>query len=141
MINSRSLEDLIPEVKVKAKALIEAAAKEGIALTVTSTYRDFAKQAELYSQGRVNKTLPVVTNSKAGESWHNWRRAFDVVPVKNGTAIWNDNGLWKRIGILGELQGLTWGGNFKNFPDRPHFQYTEGQNVKDLLAKYPNGLP
>ena len=133
MINSRSLDDLSPPVKQRAEAFIEAAKAKGIDLLVTSTYRDHESQTALYNQGR---TTPgkVVTNAKAGQSWHNHRCALDVVPLVNGKAIWNDNVVWMQIGEIGVACGLEWAGNWKTFKEFPHFQYTGGLTMAQLNA-------
>jgi len=131
MINSRSLDELIPPAKQRVLSFIEAAKSKGIDLLVTSTYRDKESQAALFAQGR---TLPgkVVTNARPGESYHNWRCAVDVVPLVNGKAIWNDNALWLKIGIIGESCGLEWAGRWTTFKEFPHFQYTGGLTIAQL---------
>jgi len=118
---SRDLEDLHPLVADKAKQLVELAAAEDIEILVTSTLRTFEEQAELFAIGR---TTPgnKVTNAKPGESWHNFGLAFDVVPLVNGKAIFNSP-FWNRIGKLGKQVGLFWGGDFKSFKDKPHFEF------------------
>ena len=133
MINSRSLDDLAPPAKQRAEAFIDAAKAKGIDLLVTSTYRDHESQTALYNQGR---TTPgkVVTNAKAGQSWHNHRCALDVVPLVNGKAIWNDNVVWMQIGEIGVACGLEWAGNWKTFKEFPHFQYTGGLTMAQLNA-------
>lgn len=131
MINSRDLNDLHPKVKQRAEAFIAGCKKAGIDVLVTSTYRDAASQNALYAQGR---TAPgkIVTNAKAGQSWHNWRCAFDFVPLVNGKAVWNDNALWARCGAIGESVGLEWAGRWKRFKEFPHMQYTGGLSLADL---------
>ena len=139
MINSRKLDDLLPQVRNRAKAFLDAAKAQGIDLLVTSTYRDFEQQDATYAQGR---TTPgsVVTCAKAGKSWHNWKRAFDVVPLVNGKPVWNDLVLWDRIGKIGEANGLEWAGRWVHFRELPHFQMTEGLSLDGLLAAHPKGL-
>ena len=131
MINSRSLDDLAPPAKQRALAFIAAASAKGIDLLVTSTYRDSESQDALYAQGR---TTPgnIVTRAKAGQSWHNWRCALDVVPLVNGKAIWDDQALWKQVGEIGKSCGLEWAGDWKTFKEYPHFQYTGGLTLAQL---------
>ena len=131
MINSRSLDDLAPPAKQLAEAFIAAAKAEGIDLLVTSTYRDSESQDALYAQGR---TTPgnIVTRAKAGQSWHNWRCALDVVPLVNGKAIWDDQALWKQVGEIGKSCGLEWAGDWVTFKEFPHFQYTGGLTLAQL---------
>lgn len=131
MINSRSLDDLIPPAKQRVLSFIEAAKAKGIDLLVTSTYRDSDSQNALYAQGR---TAPgkIVTNAKAGQSFHNYRCAVDVVPIVNGKAVWDDKILWQQIGVLGESCGLEWAGRWKTFKEMPHFQFTGGYTLAQL---------
>ena len=139
MQNSRSLNDLHPKVKAMAEKFIDSCKKEGIDILVTSTYRDAESQNELYAQGRT-KPGSKVTNAKAGQSWHNYRLAFDVVPLRNGKPVWNTSGsvdgkLWARIGVLGKLAGLQWAGDWTgSLKEMAHFQYTGGLTLADLQA-------
>ena len=118
---SRAIEDLYPEMQPKVLALIAACQAQGIDLLITSTVRTLAEQAALYAQGR---TTPgdIVTKARPGESFHNVRRAIDVVPLVGGKAIWTSM-FWEEIGRLGENQGFVWGGTFRTRKDKPHFEW------------------
>ena len=108
MINSRNLDDLLPQVASRVRAFIKAADEAGIDLLVTSTYRDNESQNALYAQGR---TAPgkIVTNAKAGQSFHNFGCAVDVVPIVAGKPRWDvKDEVWQKIGALGKAQGLEW---------------------------------
>ncbi|NTW53626.1 MAG: M15 family metallopeptidase [Chlorobaculum sp.] len=131
MINSRHIEELHPHVQLLANQMIEECKKAEIDLLITSTYRDFESQNALYAQGR---TTPgkIVTNAKGGQSYHNWRVAFDVVPIVNGKAMWNDSVLWQKIGAIGRSSGLEWAGDWKKFKEFPHFQFTGGLTLADF---------
>lgn len=137
MINSRSLDELLTVVQPRVEHFIALCDQEGIDLLVTSTYRDHESQQALYDQGRT-KPGKKVTNAKPGQSWHNWRCAVDVVPLRNGKPVWNTSGedakLWARIGELGEQAGLEWAGRWKTFKEMAHFQYTGGLTLADLQA-------
>ena len=132
VINSRKLEDLLPPVRERVERMIASCDAEGIDLLVTSTYRDNASQEALYAQGR---TAPgrIVTNARSGQSFHNYRCAVDVVPIRNGKAIWDSKDpVWQRIGALGKAAGLEWAGDWKRFKEFPHFQYTAGLTLAQL---------
>ena len=133
MINSRSLSDLNPKVAAMCSEFINRCKAQGIDVIITSTYRDAESQNALYAQGR---TLPgkKVTNAKAGQSFHNWRVAFDFVPVVNGKAMWNDNILFIKCGEIGEGVGLEWAGRWKRNNEMAHFQYTGGLSLADFHA-------
>jgi len=132
MINSRSLDDLLPLVRKRVEAFIKAAKDSGIDLLVTSTYRDDESQNALYAQGRTTAGK-IVTNAKAGESFHNYRCAVDVVPIINGKPVWDTKyQVWQTIGRLGKEAGLEWAGDWKRFKEYPHFQYTSGLTLAEL---------
>jgi peptidoglycan L-alanyl-D-glutamate endopeptidase CwlK len=139
LINSRDIEALYPAVKGKAKELIELCKKEKIDLIITSTFRDNESQNRLYAQGRTIKGKKV-TNARGGQSYHNYRVAFDVLPVVAGKAVWSSNKLWKKIGGLGMSIGLEWGGSWQSIHDLPHFQYTQGLTLADFQAGKAKGV-
>jgi len=135
---SRRIEDLLPPVQVRARALVKAAQDAGIDLLITSTYRSNEEQAALYAQGRTKPGL-IVTNARPGDSYHNWRCAFDVVPLKNGKPVWNTTGLdgdlWRKIGEMGEAVGLEWAGRWTGkLREMAHFQYTGGLTLAELQS-------
>lgn len=137
MINSRKLEDLLPIVKLKVDNFLTKCHENGIDLIVTSTYRDFESQTALYNQGRTTPGKKV-TNAKAGQSWHNYRCAVDVVPLRNGKPVWGTTGadweLWEAVGNIGKSVGLEWAGDWKSFKEYAHFQYTGGLTLADLQS-------
>ena len=136
MINSRSLDELVPPAKERVEEFLRLCALNHIDLLVTSTYRDNESQQALYDQGRT-KAGKVVTNAKAGDSWHNWRCAVDVVPLVNGKPNWDGSDpVWTKLGELGEQAGLEWAGRWRTFKELAHFQYTGGLTLTDLK----NGL-
>lgn len=131
MINSRKLEDLHPIVRLRCEQFIAECAKQGIHALITSTYRDNASQNALYAQGRTTKGA-IVTNAKAGQSFHNWRVAFDFVPIVNGKAQWNDLELFKQCGEIAESVDLEWAGRWKKFREYAHCQFTGGLSLLDF---------
>jgi peptidoglycan L-alanyl-D-glutamate endopeptidase CwlK len=134
MINSRSLDDLLPPVKERVEKFLNAAKAAGIDLLITSTYRDNASQNALYAQGRT-KPGKIVTNAKAGQSLHNYRCAVDVVPIVAGKPRWDvKEEVWQQVGALGKAAGLEWAGDWKRFKEYPHFQYTGGLTLAQLQS-------
>lgn len=136
MINSRKIEDLHPVVADKVRKFKSECERLGIDLLITSTFRDNKSQEELYAQGRT-KPGDVVTNAKPGQSFHNWKVAVDVVPLRNGKPVWGtttptDKELWERVGKIGESVGLEWAGRWKKFKETAHFQYTGGLTLHDF---------
>lgn len=133
MINSRDISQLHPTVAQKCLTFISKCGEQGIDVLITSTYRDAESQTALYAQGR---TAPgrIVTNAKAGDSYHNWRCAFDFVPIVHGKAAWDDTELFERCGVIAEGVGLEWAGRWKKFKELAHCQYTAGLTLADFKA-------
>ncbi len=134
---SRELTALHPLVATRARKFLSEVERAGITVLVTCTLRTLEEQAALYAQGR---TVPgrIVTNAKPGDSWHNWGRAFDIVPLRNGKPVWGTTGadldLWHRLGDIGEACGLEWAGRWRTFREFPHFQDTLGASLAALKA-------
>jgi peptidoglycan L-alanyl-D-glutamate endopeptidase CwlK len=132
MINSRSLDDLNPKVKKLAEQFIKACKDAGIDILIYSTYRDAESQNELYAQGRT-KPGRIVTNAKAGFSYHNWRCAFDFVPIVNGKARWDDSAAYAKCGAIAEDLGFEWAGRWSGkLKEVAHLQFTGGLSIFDF---------
>jgi len=130
---SRRIEDLHPKLQELANAFKDACEGQNFPVSIYFTLRTIEEQDALYAQGR---TTPgkIVTNAKGGESYHNYGLAFDAAPLNSDLSInWNDPTLYAKMGIIGQSVGLEWGGRFKTIVDRPHFQFTFGLSITDLL--------
>jgi peptidoglycan LD-endopeptidase CwlK len=131
----KKLAGVHPTLKTKAIELIKRAYTQGINVLITQGYRSIDEQNELYAQGRT-KPGKIVTNAKGGYSYHNFGLAFDIV-IQNadGSLCWSvADKRWKTVGAIGKSLGLEWGGDWRKFPDYPHFQLTFGLSLADLRA-------
>lgn len=111
---------LHPRVQPLARALVQQSAAQGIVIKVTSGTRSYEAQDALYEQGRSNPGR-IVTNARAGFSNHNFGVAFDVTIFNGHEPVW-ESPLYKVVGSIGRSLGLTWGGDWTNFEDEPHFE-------------------
>lgn len=133
---------LYPKVAKLRDTLKAIMAATGNPIVITDEYRSFEEQDRLYAQGR---TTPgnIVTNAKAGQSFHNYRVAFDIA-FSSAKGITYD-GPWEMVGNIGNALGLEWGGwatkespeteqiaGWPNLIDKPHFQYLGGYTLKDF---------
>jgi peptidoglycan LD-endopeptidase CwlK len=126
---SRKLEDLHPDIKLKAELLVLEAKKNGINVLVYCTFRSLVEQDAEYAKGRT-KPGKKVTYLRGGQSKHNFMienkpasKAFDCVPwnPKTRECFWNDKTKFQLLGQIGEKIGLIWGGRWK-MRDFPHFE-------------------
>lgn len=132
-MSSRSIVDLEPAVAERARDLVARAHDAGYRVVITQTRRSIDEQNRLFASGR---SVPgkVITNARGGYSWHNFGLAFDVAFLTLAhDVVWS--GPWEEIGALGRDLGLTWGGDFANFPDRPHFEFPNGLTLTKLRAQ------
>lgn len=104
----------------------------------THTYRSFQEQDKLFLQ------RPKVTNAKGGQSYHNYGLAVDICLIINGKeASWDTlkdfdgDGVsdWMEVVSIFKKYGWFWGGDFKTFKDRPHFEKTFGLQPSELLKR------
>lgn len=146
LVKKKYMEDLskwklLPLIERKAADFLEKCQLADVPVRITSGYRSIEEQNKLYAQGR---TTPgnIVTNAKGGDSFHNWRVAFDVCfkgdvpyPPTNTAA---GEAKWQKIGKIGEDIGLSWGGprgEADKFTfDRPHFELTLGYKTSDFKS-------
>lgn len=109
----------------------------GITLRVVQGLRTFPEQQAIYEQGRT-KPGPIVTKAQAGESYHNYGLAVDIVPLINGGKDLDWNYKFSELEPFALPYGITWGGHFSS-PDLDHFENKLGHNWRDLLAMHKAG--
>lgn len=114
---------LHPTVRKAALAAIEECKQRGYVVKVTETYRTPSRQETLFAQGRTAPGI-VVTKAGAGESYHNYGFALDIMPVN------------EEVGTIFEKHGFEWGARWKSFKDTPHFQMTFGYKIATIKKIY-----
>lgn len=165
-ITLQRIQQLHPKLRAEGLAIyneINAALSGRASVRFSYTLRTFNEQQALFNQGR---TTPgkVVTNARAGQSFHNYGLAIDIVLLidkdNNGTyetASWDTAGDydadrvadWMECVKIFRKYGWTWGADWDNdgltkamgdrdekLVDAPHFQKTFGYSVSQLLAKH-----
>lgn len=153
---SRLLSALEPSTREMVEKGLEEIKAQGLDVLIICTYRSWDEQAAEYAKGRTAPG-PIVTNAKPGQSWHQWGRAIDFVPRRNGkTLVWGIRGngldqdpsddatddleLWQRCAACYKMAGLEWAGDWTQFREFPHVQNTGGLSTRLLMQKYPKGL-
>lgn len=133
------LQQLHPICRDKAIDAYNEAVKAtpvGVHPYVDQTMRTFAESDALYQQGRT-KPGPIVTQAKAGQSWHNYGLALDFHLQINGKDVWDEkNPNWMVVVNIFKAHGFTWGGDWKSFKDYPHLEYKGGNTLASLQAKH-----
>lgn len=134
------LSEVYPDLAVRWRRTAEDVwGAHRLKLKVTQGIRSIEAQAALYAQGR---TLPgpIVTYSVPGDSWHHYGLAVDTCFAGPDPYLEKDvrtEMLWREFGKFATAHGLTWGGAWSRFVDRPHVQMTYAltlAQVKDLYS-------
>lgn len=129
-----------PVVRESALAMVDKAYDEGINVQISEGHRSYARQNELYAQGRT-KPGKIVTNARGGQSWHNFGIAVDFFLTNHdgSKALWTVNSKWRRAAQIGKSFGFNWGGDWTSFKDYPHLQMNDGLSMAQLRAgRKPN---
>lgn len=136
--NLNTLHPKFKEDAIKAWTEAQAAMPSNVQIIVTQGLRTFDESNALYAQGRT-KPGSIVTNAAAGQSYHNYGLAFDFEMLTNGKADWTVGPNWMKVVEVMKSYGMTWGGDFPNLKDNPHFENTFGHNWRELLKLHNNG--
>ena len=128
--NEKKIAELHPVVRPYAQEFIARLEQLGMKPLITQGYRTVEEQNQLYAQGRTRPGQKV-TNARGGESFHNYRLAFDLAFLDNKGALTYDVD-WSIVGKMGQQCGLEWGGAWVVFKDKPHFQLVGSLKIKEL---------
>jgi peptidoglycan L-alanyl-D-glutamate endopeptidase CwlK len=135
-----------------ARQLVKLAADNDLTIQILSGTRTYAEQDALYNgPGHVTK-------ARGGYSNHNFGVAFDTGIFVDGKYIDDEyekkrfsgaemERLYTKLAGLAKSLGLSWGGDWKNFQDQPHFELhppwaahmDEGQMLAELRRRHDEG--
>lgn len=138
MVNSRDISLLRDDVEHNVRVFLQLCEAQGLRVLITQTVRDDEYQAYLYEQGRT-RPGSIVTNSKR-TTFHGAGLAFDICQNIKGQE-YSDAAFFVNCAAIAKHLGFSWGGDWKNFPDRPHFQWDEGGKYKFNRSKSPAQMP
>lgn len=127
MINSRDIALLRDDVEANCRVFIDKCKAAGLNVLITQTLRDNEYQATLYAQGRT-KPGSIVTNSKT-TTFHGVGLAFDIAKNVKGHE-YDDLAFFSKCAVIAKEIGFSWGGDWKTFVDRPHFQWDNHGKAK-----------
>lgn len=134
MANSSKISDLRPDVAQNATIFVSLCRAKGLNVKITQTMRDDAYQKTLYQKGYAK--TPYTT-------FHGKGLAFDICKNVRGHE-YDDLDFFAQCAKIGKRMGFTWGGDWKKFPDRPHFQWDEHKKYSGTMVragKLPPTMP
>jgi peptidoglycan L-alanyl-D-glutamate endopeptidase CwlK len=139
----RNPEGLIPSVRAKVEQWHAACLARGVEMLVYCTRRTALEQEALYAKGRTAPG-PKVTNAGPWQSWHQYGRAIDAVPLDAGKPVWKyspANGLWAVAAEEGAKAGLEWAGRWRTFREYVHWQDTGGMSLTEAYNELHPVVP
>ena len=123
------------EARVFMKKVLDA----GINAKIISGTRTYAEQNNLFRQGRFGNPGPVVTKARGGRSNHNFGIAWDIgIFTTIGGFITIDKA-YDKPAEVGLSETLEWGGNWRSFVDKPHYQLKVGEKITIVRARFEAG--
>lgn len=135
------LRQLHPAVKEKALDAYAEAVRitpKGVHPYILETLRSFTRSDELFAQGRT-KPGDIVTDARAGQSYHNYGLALDFANQINGSVVWKVDANWMKVVNAFKKRGFLWGGDWKKSNDSPHLEMRFGFDWRELLYRHNDG--
>lgn len=134
MVNSSRIGDLRADIAQNAAIFLALCRARGLNVKITQTLRDDAYQAMLFQKGYAK--TPHTT-------FHGKGLAFDICKNVRGHE-YDDLDFFAQCAKIGKRMGFTWGGDWKSFPDRPHFQWDDHKRYSGTMVragKLPPTMP
>ena len=135
---ARGIEKLHPELVPICHEFVRRCKAAGLNVLVTETLRTKAEQDAIYAQGRTKPGV-IISNAPYPKSPHCWGVAFDFCRNVKGKEYDDSDGFFAACGAIGKALGLTWGGDWKSFRDKPHLElkkYMPGSSTRWLIQTY-----
>ena len=122
-----------------ARRSLRALHGAGLDARIISGTRGYDAQNALFRRGRFGNPGPRVTNARGGQSWHNFGLAWDIGLFDAGRYVTAD-AKYQAAAPHGKIRGLEWGGDWKTFPDVPHYQVgAQGRSIMNARARFKAG--
>lgn len=164
--NDAIIAELDESIVDPAYIVVEACKKKGIDILIYCGYRSLEDQAIAYRSTRYTAQIYAkmesliargfqecadalqvvgpqsgllnehITGAAPGESWHQYRLAWDAVPIVGGKLIWAKyDRSWSVYGNECLRAGMEWAGNWiGKYKESPHAQHGPGSNPLKTLS-------
>lgn len=129
------LSSLEKDFQKRARGWLQEMVQSGIRPLIYCGYRSNEEQAALYAQGRT-RSGKIVTKAAPGQSYHNYRLAFDWVPLKKTAkdpdlfyADWDNETAYtmgEQAGLTFQLASISW--------EQGHLQDARYKSWRDIAS-------
>lgn len=117
--NSAHLRKLDPRIRAKVAAVLSDLSGHGWQPLIVSSYRSVAEQAALKAAGRSTVSFSFHNHAQGGIPA---ALAADIVDARYLWTIPQGHQYWRHLGSSARAHGMTWGGDWKRFPDVAHIE-------------------
>lgn len=134
---------LIPDAQRICRQCLKIwSVEETPVIRVISGTRSYEEQNALFRKGRYGNPGPRVTNARGGQSNHNFGLAWDI-GIFVGKQYITSGAPYVTASqkVNGVVQKLAWGGDWKSFPDIPHYQMKTNLTSSALRSMFESGQP
>lgn len=139
--SERHITGLLPSVQHYARRFLADLLEAGFNARIISGTRSYHAQNALFRRGRYGNPGARVTNARGGRSFHNFGVAWDIGLFADDGRYLTDGEPYQRAAEAGLVEGLQWGGHFRRFVDRPHYQLQLGLDVDEVRMRFEAGIP
>jgi peptidoglycan L-alanyl-D-glutamate endopeptidase CwlK len=129
---------LHPKAQKAARVFLGKLLTANIDPRIISGTRTYAEQNVLYRKGCFGNPPPLVTKAKGRQSNPNFGIAFDAGIFREGAYL-EASPLYDKAAEVGLTNELEWGGNWRSFIDRPHYQSAIGFDLASVRTKFADG--
>ena len=124
MLNSKKLKDLgvesISIVETKRELAVQMAYYSRSRMKDVKYVKEMYKAAGLYEP---SISECITANTQTLNSNHIKGIAIDFAPCRDGKIWWDaPDVIWNEMGKIGKRYGFSWGGDWTDFVDKPHFE-------------------
>jgi peptidoglycan L-alanyl-D-glutamate endopeptidase CwlK len=137
--SERNILSLALRAQREARLFLGRVQDAGLIAKIISGTRTYAEQDALYAQGRFGSAGKIVTKAKGGESNHNFGIAWDVALFDRSGAYLQGGSAYDQAAKAGLSAELEWGGHWKGFVDKPHYQLRLPMELAQLRGQFEAG--
>jgi peptidoglycan L-alanyl-D-glutamate endopeptidase CwlK len=136
----RNIMTLLPKAQEAARIFMRSVQGlgPGVIVRIISGTRTYAEQNEIFKIGRFGNPGKIVTKARGGQSNHNFGIAWDIGIFQGGTYL-KESPLYAQAAKAALPKGVEWGGNWKGFVDRPHYQLITGLIITKIRERFERG--
>lgn len=136
----KNIQSLALNAQAEARYFMLRLLDNGIDVKIISGTRSYEEQNKLFRKGRYKNPGKIVTMARGGRSNHNFGIAWDIGIFTASGGYSKSRKKYAEASKYGLSDKLEWGGNWKSFPDAPHYQLkTKFSSIQLVRTNFEKG--